>query len=246
MARLNTNAEVVAEVTEVGIMDDVSGGGSGTITTSPSAGGRSFDINSATNWTTGDDFRIGDRPNIESGNIELLATLTVTTKSDLTDAYTSGEAIVQVADVPIGDIEEGGIRILVEGGDTAIRSGSQRGIYVFIPSGNEQISFEFGLLNLSLENWAESVGLDPAAAIAGAGTGVDPYTLTVREDLNAAQPERVWYFQGLRLDAQIVRVEAFAAKIFSPVTTMTFTQGEATVLPFLLRVLHGYRVSLNT
>lgn len=244
MARTNTNAEVISEVSEVGIVDDVAATpGDTTLSTGPAKGDLTIDVVSATNFSPGDLFRIGDRPFLEGGEIETINTLEFTLKSVLSRAYASGEAVVEIADVPIGDLDESGIRIIHEGGDTPIRAGTQKGVYTYVPSGTEALSIEFALLNNSMENWAESIGRDPATAITGAGTTVDPYVLDVKESEFAQQPVRIWYFLGVRLDSTIVRVDAFSAKIFSPTGTMTFTQGEATVLPFMIRILNGYRFS---
>lgn len=242
MPRLNTSAEVMADVTEVGIMDDVSGGNSSTTTAAIAVNDTSVVVNAAGTWAAADLFRLGDRPYIEAGEIEAFAVLTITTKSGISDAYASGEAVVEIADVIIGDLTEDGITVNHEGGDVAVRSGNRAGVWQYIPSGDQSITFEFSVLNLSTNNMAEMFGADPDTAILGAGTVADPYVLHVREDLINAQPERIWYFSGARVDGTIVRIQANSGRIFSPQGSIQFAQGSPTSLPFTLRVMHGYTI----
>ena len=240
MPRLNTSAEVLADVTEIGIMDDVGGGNSGTINGAVAAGATTIVLTAAGTWAAADLFRIGDRPYIEAGEIESIITVTITTKSGLADAYASGEAIVEIADVPIGDLTEDGLTINHEGGDTAIRSGTKAGIWQYIPSGDQSITFEFSVLNLSPENVKEMFG--DSTTLLGAGTVADPYVVHVREDLVNSSPEKVWYFIGARVDGGVYRVQANSGRLFAPAGSMQFAQGSPTSLPFVLRVMHGYTV----
>jgi len=240
-SRLNTSAEVIADVTAVGIMEDSSGGWSTTLNGAVAEGDTAATLTDGTSTQDGDKFRIGDRPLIEAGVIESGGgTNSLTLQSRLADAYASGEAVVEVTDTPIGDLTEDGIEIAYDGGDTAIQSGTHQGIYVYIPSTDQAITVNFALLNLSLVNIAEGAGMG-TSKIAGAGSAVDPYTLDIREENYASQDERVWYFTGTRIDGTLIRVEANSGKVFSPSGSMNFSQGDATEVPFVLRVLHGVR-----
>lgn len=243
-ARLNTNAEVITDVTGVGIMEDVVAGAASTLGTAIAAGDRTAILTGGggSSFTAGDKLRIGDRPYLEAAVLESKSTDTLTLENDTADAYAIGEAVVEVVDTPIGDLTDEGITIEHGGGDTAIQSGTHAGAYTYIPSNDQDISINFSLLNMSIENWAASMGEDSALRASGLGTAADPYVLDIREDLFAEQLEKVWYFTGARLDGELIRVEAFSAKIFAPSGSITFTQGEAATLPFVLRVLHGIRV----
>lgn len=244
MARSNTSAEVIADVTEVGIMTDVSSGASSTLNGAHSAGTRTVTVaaTGGTNFTNGDKIRIGDRPLLEAGVLESKSTDVFTMQSDTSAAYADGEAVVEVEDTPIGDLTETGIEIVHEGGSQPVQAGTVEGVYTYIPSQDQGILMNFSMLNMSLENWAEMAGQDPSTRISGVGTSIDPFVLDVREDMYGEQPERVWYFKGARIDGTIVRVEAFSGKIFAPEGSMSFTQGSASELPFAVRVLHGYRI----
>lgn len=243
-ARLNTNAEVITDVTSVGIMEDVSGGAVSTLDQAIAAGDRIAELVSSggTNFTNGDKLRIGDRPYLEAAVLESKATDTLTLENDTSDAYAVGEAVVEVVDTPIGDLTDEGITIEHGGGDTPIQSGTHAGTYSYVPSNDQDISINFSLLNMSIENWAAAMGEDSALRASGLGTAADPYVLDIREDHYAEQLEKVWFFTGARLDGELIRVEAFSAKVFAPSGSITFTQGEAATLPFVLRVLHGIRV----
>lgn len=242
MSRLNTKSEVIADVTEVGIMTDVSGGWSTTLDGAVSEGATALTVADGSSVQDSDKFRLGDRPYIEAGIVESGgATANLTLQSVVSDDYDSGEAVVEVEDTPIGDLTEDGIEVQYDGGDTAIRSGTHKGVWQYIPSGDRAISVAYAMLNLSMENLAESVGMDPSTRIAGAGTTADPYIIDIREDRFAEQPLRIWYFLGARLDGAVVRVEAFAGKVFAPGGSVSYAQGQASELPFLIRVLHGVR-----
>ena len=244
MARLNTSVEVLAEVTEVGIMTDVATtpGDSTLAVAAVAAGDRSIEVLSATNFVVGDRFRIGDRPLIEAGEIEAIAANVFTLMSDLADGYAIGEVVREVQDTVIGDITEEGISVAWEGGDQPVRSGTKRGVLAYIPSGDQGISITFALLNMNLENFAAHGGI-AEADITGAGTAVDPYVLHIREDLYAAELERIWYFEGVRIDGQITRVEGNSGRIFAPQGTLSFAQGTPSDLPFVVRVLHGVKIA---
>jgi hypothetical protein len=243
-ARLNTSAEVITDVTGVGIQEDVPAGASSTINTAVAQGDRTIILagGGGTNFTNGDKLRVGDRPFLEGAVLETKATDTLTLENDLSDAYAVGEAVVEVVDTPIGDLTEAGITIEKGGGDQAVQSGTHQGAYTFIPSNDQDITFNFELLNMSIENWAAAMGEDSSLRASGLGTAADPYILDVREEFYAEQLEKVWYFTGARVDGELIRVEAFSGKIFSPSGSITFTQGEAASLPFTLRVIHGYRI----
>lgn len=243
-ARLNTSAEVIADVTAVGIQEDTGGGASSTLNGSVAAGDRTMTMvgGGGSSFTNGDKLRVGDRPLIEGAVLESKSTDVFTLENDLSAAYASGEAIVEVTDTAIGDLTEGGITIEHNGGDVAINSGSNVGVYTYVSAIEQDITFKFEMLNMSLENWADAMGEDSALRVSGLGTAADPYVLDIKESLWAEELEKVWYFTGSRIDGELIRVEAFGAKIFAPSESITFTQGEAASLPFTLRVLHGYRV----
>lgn len=242
MPRANAGTEVLAEVTEVGVMTDVAASpGNTTLTAGVAAGATLISVASATNFTAGDLFRIGNRPLIEAGEIESIATLDFTLKSALGDAYASGEVVREIEDTPIGDVTEDGVAIVFDGGETPVRSGTKYGVYTYIPSGDRAISCPFSLLNVELENFALAAGI-VESDITGAGSAVDPYVLHLREDLYDAELERIWYWQGLRVDGTIVRVEANSGRVFSPQGQISFAQGRPTNIPVVVRVLHGVKI----
>lgn len=245
MARANTNTEVVAEVTEVGVMTDVaSSPGSTTLSAAAAEGATSLSVAAGTNFGNGDKLRLGDRPLIEAAEIESGGgTTTLTLVSAISDDYASGEAVVEVEDTPIGDLTEEGVSIVYDGGDQAVRSGTRRGAFTYIPSSDQALSLQFSLLNLSMENFAAHAGLDEASRITGAGTAADPYVMVIREGRYAEVVERIWYFAGVRVDGTIIRVEGNSGKIFAPSGQVQFAQGVPSELPFLVRVLHGVKIS---
>lgn len=238
MSRLNTNAEVLHKLTEVGYMDDVVGGGSTTLHVAGVVGDATISVHASTNFIVGDFIRIERNEKCEITKIEGASPYTFTLRHVLEYAHPiDTSAVVEIADVPVGETTTDGISYESNTDETPAKVGTQRGIYLYIPGSTEQ-TLTFALLNFSLENLAMAFGQhDQAAAIAvsGAGSVADPYVLAVTAANYAEQEARVWYAEGMREDAKIVRFEWWNAKIYSPQVTIKVTTGEATPVPLKIR-----------
>lgn len=245
MARLNTNAEVFHRLTEVGVVDDVSGGGSSTLAASAAVNAGSISVTASTNFAVNDKIRIARKEYNQITAISGAGPYTFTLKRNLEYAHASGAAVVEVADVPIGEVSSEGVMFDSQTEETPLKVGTQRGVYLYMPGGTDQ-SFKFSMANFSLENLAETFGLNPATYITGAGTSGNPYILTLNTANFASQPERCWYFIGLREDAMIIRAEFWQAKVYAAQTQVKVTTGEPTLLPINLRTVGIIKIFMNS
>lgn len=244
MPRLNTNAEILHRLTEVGIHDDRSGGGSSTLSSLANAGAGTISVASSTNFATNDFIRIDRTEYNQITNITGAGPFTFTLKRNLEFAHASGAPVVETIDVPIGEVSTDGVMLDSQTEETPLKVGTQRGVYLYVPGATEQ-KFVFTMMNFSLENVAEAFGINPTT-ITGAGTSGSPYILTLNPANFGTQPERQWYFLGIREDAQFVRCEFWRSKVFAPQTQIKVTTGEAAPVPINLRTIGLIKIFLNT
>lgn len=242
MARLNTSAEILHRLTEVGVTDDKTGTfGSTTTTGAVAVGATVVPFTAVTNFAVNDKVRLG---RTEYNEIASIATLNVTMKRPLEFAHAIGEAVVEVVDVPIGEVSTDGVMFDSQTEETSLKVGTARGVYLYIPGSTEQ-KFTFNMVNCSLENFAESFGQNPTG-ITGTGTTIDPYILTLNPNNFGTQPERSWYFIGVREDGMFIRGEFWRSKIYAPQTQIKLTTGEPALIPMNLRTVGLIRFFLNT
>lgn len=147
------------------------------------------------------------------------------------------------SDTIIGETSTDGVTYEGQTEETPLKTGTSRGVYLYIPGGVEQ-TFSFSLVNFSLENVAEAFGLNPSTRITGTGTSIDPYILTMAPNNYSEQPNRLWFAQGLREDGLTVRMEFNSAQIFSPQVQIKVTTGEGALIPFRIRVTGNTIVKL--
>lgn len=147
-----------------------------------------------------------------------------------TVGYVSG------SDVVIGETDTDGIQFSSETEETAVKVGTSRAAWLYIPGANEQ-TFSFNLISMSLENISEAFGLDPATRITGSGTSGSPYILTLNSANFSEQASRTWFAQGLREDGYTYRFEMPTAQVFCPQVTLKVVTGEPSSVPFKVRVL---------
>lgn len=154
----------------------------------------------------------------------------------LHDLRTVGYVGAGPADVPMGDTDTNGIQWDVSVDETQVKSGMRRDTFLYIP-GSAERTFSFSLVNFSLENVADCLGLDPTTRITGAGTSGNPYILSIDPANLTEIASRTWYAQGLREDGWTVRADFPTAQIFAPQVQIKIVTGEPTVIPFRMRVL---------
>ena len=108
MARLNTKAEAVSELSEVGYIDDVTAGATGLVNTAAAADQKVIVLGTGegTSFTVGDLIRAGSGENYEVGQIGVIAVDTLTLDSNLMFTHAVGVNIVEQQKVPMGHVAE--------------------------------------------------------------------------------------------------------------------------------------------
>lgn len=142
---------------------------------------------------------------------------------------------VSNSDTKLGDLAEGGLRVAINVNEIEVKSGSQREIYAYVRGSVSQM-WSGELLNVNGNNLAFALGEnEDTTNFSGTGTVGDPYILSVDPELFGEQVERIYYGLGTRVDGDIVRMEA-DGRVFAPNVEWTMAQGEATVIPFSIRI----------
>ena len=138
-------------------------------------------------------------------------------------------------DTKMGDLAEGGLSAAINVTEIEIKSGSQREVYAYVRGSVSQM-WSGELINVNGNNLALALGLtEDTNNFAGAGTAGDPYILTIDPDLFGQQIARIYYANGTRVGGDIVRMEA-TGRVYAPNVEWVMAQGEATVIPFALRI----------
>lgn len=149
------------------------------------------------------------------------------------------------SDNKLGDLTEDGITFAVSTEENELRSGSQREIYAYLRGPVSQM-WSGALLNVNVNNYAFALGMSEAAAnITGAGTAGDPYIFTIDPTKFGEQAARTYYAKGTRINGDVIRGEA-SARVFAPDIEWTMAQGEATAVPFALRVSGTWEIHQYT
>lgn len=233
MPRLNTNAEVLHRLTNVGVQDDASGGGSSTLSAGVAAGVSVLPFTAVTNFVATDLIRVG---RTEWAKILSIASLNVTLTRPIEYAHPILDPVVETADVPIGDTTMDGFNWDTQTDETTVKVGTSRNAYLYIPGSIER-TLTFQLLNFSLENLAEVFGLNPTSRITGAGTSGNPYILSIDPANFHEQPVRNWFFESLREDGKLIRAEFWQSKVYAAQAQIKVVTGEPTNVPFRLRTV---------
>ena len=165
---------------------------------------------------------------------------------------TSAEVLAQMdefghtASTKIGDLSEAGMRMAVATEEISINSGSQVETYAYAKGSTEQ-TMSGELLNINVNNMAFALGMtENTTNITGTGTSGDPHILTVNPEVFGQQVARLYYARGTRVDGNLVEFQATTGRIFAPDVEVIMSQGEASMIPFSLRVTGTWTLRQNT
>ena len=229
MARLNTNAEIWGNLTLFGIMTDSTSGLSVTATTTAAASGSTFGVSATATASTGAYIRVGPAGGAKVAQIEAGTTGAVTLVSQLGEAVSTGEAVVQLVRTDLGDIQDGGINNDIQADRNRIDAATKRHRYAWhIPHTDYVLSV--GLLNLSWENLLVAMGI-PEANVHGAGTAADPDVADwLPENIDTISPVH-FYAQGSLKDGTTLEVQWWDCN-FDPAKTFSMARGNEAPLEF--------------
>ena len=237
MARLLTNAELWSHVTAVGVIRDVSGGGSTTIaTTALAVGDTAVTLAAASSFANDDLIRIGDESNEEVAVIESGGgTTSLVLSSGVAYAHAVGEAVVEQERTVLGDVADDGIDVEYQADRTQVNAATRRERLAFL-IGNVNARMTFDVRNHSLENVAATLGVSEGN-ITGAGSAADPSVMDATPDDWDEQANQSFYFTGALKNGTTVEIQLWRTSV-DPNKTVTYARGGSPSLPFAVDVGH--------
>jgi hypothetical protein len=230
MARLNTNAELWAYISQFGVMWDSTTGLSTTISTGGIAqGGSTLNLEASSTAATGNYIRIGPRGGTEVAKIEVGATASATLVSGVAEAHSSGEQVIELIRTNLGDISDQGINIDVTADMTTINVATQRHAYAHHVAHTDYACM-VQLENLSWENLLVAMGI-PEANLHGGSTVADPTVADwISDQIDTISPLQ-FYGVGALKDGTAVEVQFFDCD-FNPNKTFNMARGQDAPLEF--------------
>lgn len=175
MPRLNTNVEVIKDITVAGYISDAGGGGNSTLSAATAIGATTAVVVSATGFLAGDLVRIGTGNQLEENIVDSIATNTLTLRSPLVYAHAIGEAAMERQKVVTGEVADSGVKISTTAAVNKLKTATTKGVYLTMYTDADYM-VEWQVVNHSLENVATMHGM-PEAAITGTGTTNSPRRL---------------------------------------------------------------------
>jgi hypothetical protein len=225
MARLNTNAELFAKLTLFGVMQDSTSGLSAVISTGagPAAGGSTFGVSATATGSTGVYIRIGPAGGAEIGQVEAGTSLAVTLKSQVLEAHSSGEAVVQQLRTDLGDIQDDGVQSDIQADRNRIDVATKRHRYAWHIQHTDYV-MTVGLENWSAENLLASMAI-PESNIHGAGSAADPTVVDWDPELIDTISPLHFYAQGAFKDGRTLEVQWWDVNI-DPAKSFNMARGQ--------------------
>lgn len=229
MARLNTNAELWATLTQFGVIRDSTVAALALASTvAPAAGSTSVILSSAaTGLSTGDEIRLGPTGGAQVALVVAISTTGATDalsfRSPLAEALLGGSPVVKVTRTDLGDLMDDGVQLEVQSDIQTINAATQRNAYAHHVAHTDGL-VTVGLENISWENLLASVG-DDEANIKGGTTASDPTVVDwLPDNFDTVKPIH-FYAQGTLKDGTSVEVQFFDCDI-DPAKTMNLARGQ--------------------
>lgn len=230
MARLNTNAELWAYISQFGVMWDSTSGLSTTVSTGGIAAGSStLPLEASSTGSTGSYIRIGPRGGTEVAKVEAGSSVSATLQSFVAEPHSSGSPVVELIRTDLGDISDQGINVDVTADMTTINVATQRHAY-----GHHVAHTDYAcvvqLENLSWENLLVAMGI-PEANLHGGSSVADPNVADwISDQIDTITPLQ-FYGVGALKDGTAVEVQFFDCD-FNPNKTFNMARGQDAPLEF--------------
>jgi hypothetical protein len=223
--------EVWSSLTTVGVFAD--GGASSTVASAAiTAADKVFDVVSGTGFAQGDWVKIGTGDLAEYHQIEGVATNTITLRTFTLRAHIIGTAVVEQTITSLNPNTDG-VRFSVGGSVEDIQMATNR-IAIGLRSGTAAPQFQVSVIDLTLENFARSLGI-PASDIAS-------NRLPFNDNI-ATTAVGGFYFAGTHSDGGTFYMTSWANSVdVSDVSTAWTGTGVATI-PLTIKPSSGFIVA---
>jgi hypothetical protein len=244
MARTQRSGELFAAISAIGIIKDkTTSFGNTTLTAALSAGGTPLVVAAITNFADTDLIRIGAENEYEVATINGAPSgLNIIPLYPTAFDHQSGDAVVEVQKVKLGESVDGGVKFSGMGGDfNAIQAATRRMVYGFI-GGHVAPEISFSILNMNLENLATSLGM--------LETRIQTASSRDRLVLDASKfgeiaPNIGFYFTGVRKDGKNVEVQAWGCEAdWTKAIEFAMARGESAPVPFTIRPTSALQVEI--
>lgn len=238
MARINTNAEVWAGVTEFGAIRDVDAGASTTLSAAAAAGVKVLPVSDDLTGTlqAGDYVRVGRDNLLEVHVVDSLTVTDITLETELVRDHDAAEPVVEQELVNWGAVADDGVNVDHSGTQTEINAVTQADAYVTLLQ-NVLATISCNLLNYSPENIAATLGI-PESEITGTGAAGDPFQIFQSGDTIATVQNTSLYCRGFRRDNSTYEIIGFDAT-FDPNQAKNLLRGQQVNLPISADVNGG-------
>lgn len=236
ITRTNSSGEIWNAVSEAGVILAVDPVNESTVATAVTAGDETVEVGAGdgAGFEVGDLIRIGTGDTLEVGEVEAVATDTLTLVTPVAFDHAVGEEVAEQAKQDVGHVAEGGVTHDVSEDTFEVRAATAQGVLVERTTGVTQNLSWPGIL-WSPENLATAFGIPAADIYAGDGTATDPTAIRLLSDRFNAVDHASIYFQGVREDGTFVEVRGWNVK-FDLNRTSTFARNAVAELPIGGRV----------
>jgi hypothetical protein len=199
-----------------------------TLSANAAAGATSFTITSATNLAIGDAIRVGEGETCELVHVSNLVTTTVTPSKPLRHAHLSGEAVVEQTVFDLGDVEQQGATVSVNGETSDLLVATKRLAFAIL-NGYVDLRAEFSLPTLSLYSFAIATGM-PLSSVSGSKTTAAPLHLTTDGNEFGSVQNATLVLSAVLMDNSIVTHEIFGGDADYSAVSVPFVRGQPATL----------------
>lgn len=237
--------KVLKQISTVLLVRDQPAGGNTTINGAGAAAGQKvIPVASTNTFAVGDTIRVGSGDELELAVVTAIAAgVSLTVADNLTYTHVVGEAVVEQAAYDLGDITDGGVTVGGSGQTTDVQTANRRLVFTVL-NGYVDLTAEFGLPGLTIQNLAFAVGA-PLASVLGDGSAATPYAYASDGSDFGGEQNQSLICIGVLQDGSVVRAELWGVDFDYTGISVQLKRGQLASVPVKAVAAAGGLITTN-